>query len=94
MKTTRLLGLANTVLTGLLTFFSWFVFSSAFKETSRCEFCSIMWLPATIFSLFLVAGLYTLFADGKKLIANKILLNTINIIAIVLSGMAIIYNFV
>ena len=93
MKKTRLLGLANTILTGSLTFFSWFIFSSAFKETSPCEFCSIMWIPATVFSVLFLPGVYTLFVGGQKLTSQINLLNTINIIAITISGIAVIFNF-
>src|SRR5690606_7902567 len=82
MKKTRLLGFLNTIITGSVTFFSWFVFSSAFKENDSCEFCSIMLFPATIFSLLLLPGIYTLLASKINLVSHKILLNTTNLVAI------------
>jgi hypothetical protein len=94
MNKTRLLGLINTILTGLLAFSSWFIFASSFQEATRCEFCYIMWFPATLFSLLVLPGIYALFNGKQKSTSHTTLLNTLNIIAITLSVLALIFNFI
>ena len=89
---TRIIGLVSTLLTGSLTLISFFVFISAIRQESKCEFCSIMLFPGLIFLMFFTTGLYTLFSKEHKLTLKKKLINSINITAILLSIAAIIFN--
>lgn len=94
LSKTRIFGLVNSLMTGSLTFISFYVFSGVFIKDSRCEFCGIMLTPGIIFFAFLVIGLYTLFSSEQKLNSKKRLLNILNFSAIILSISAIVFNFI
>jgi hypothetical protein len=88
----RILGLINTIITGLVTGFVMGTYFSGTEATSRCEYCSLMIYPGLIFFLLFIPGVYTLFCNIKKLNRNKKLLNILNSIGILLSAGAIAFN--
>jgi len=88
----RILGLINTIITGAVTGFVLATYISGMEENSRCEYCSMMIYPSMVFMILLFPGVYTLFCPIKSFNKRKSLLNTLNIIGILLSLGAIIFN--
>ncbi|MBX3162960.1 MAG: hypothetical protein KF900_00650 [Bacteroidetes bacterium] len=86
------LGWANMLLTGALSLFLLYIALSGFRENSICEFCTIMLFPGLIFLLFFIAGLYTVLSKNISSLSKKRWLNVINVIGIILSMAAIVFN--